>query len=122
MKIATISKLKKQAIKEAQIEVNKIFKKYSIEIQNEIAKQIPKGQLLYSGNGMCHIADIKTGAEISSGNAWSRTAAYNPKMDFIAELQYGTDSNDIQGYFSLPTELNGKMPKQLQPERLKERG
>lgn len=109
MKIAKISKLRKQAIKEAQAEVDKIFKKYSIEIQNEIANQIPKGQSLHSCNGICTINDNKTGIEITSGNAWSRTAAYVPKMDFIADLQYGTDASELQGCFSLSYEIKGKL-------------
>ena len=106
MKIGEISKLKRKAISEAQREVNKIFKKYSKKINGKIAEQIPKGQTMHSLNGMCKIFDTD-GNEIKSGNAWSVTSEYNPKMDFIAELQYGTSNDDIQGNFLIDSEIKG---------------
>ncbi len=36
------------------------------------------------------------------GNAWSFTAEHNPKMDFLASLQY---LDNIQGRIQLPMEI-----------------
>lgn len=107
MKIAEITKLKNKAIKEAQREVDKIFSKYSKLIVAEIENQIPKGQTLRSGNGMCMIEDEK-GNEVAYGNSWSVTAETSPKMDKISDLQYGTDNDDIQGNFLIPDVIYGR--------------
>lgn len=107
MKIAEINKLKKKAISEAQKEVDKIFAKYSKLIVAEIENQIPKGQSLKSGNGMCMIQD-KNGNEVAYGNSWSITAETSPKMDKISDLQYGTDNDDIQGNFLIPNVIYGR--------------
>lgn len=108
MKIQEINKLKKKAIKEAQKEVDKIFTKYSKLIVEEIANQIPKGQQLISGNGMCFIQD-ESGNELAYGNSWSRTAEYSPKMEALSDLQYGTDNDDLQGNFLIPNVIEGRL-------------
>jgi hypothetical protein len=108
MKIQEINKLKKKAIKEAQKEVDKIFSKYSKLIVEEIANQIPKGQKLISGNGMVFILD-ENGKELAYGNSWSRTAEYSPKMEALSDLQYGTENDDIQGNFSIPDVIEGRL-------------
>jgi len=107
MKIAEITRLKNRAIKEAQREVDKIFSKYSKLIVTEIENQIPKGQQLRSGNGMCLIED-ENGNQVSYGNSWSVTAETSPKMDKISDLQYGTDNDDIQGNFLIPDIIYGR--------------
>jgi hypothetical protein len=108
MKIQEINKLKKKAIKEAQKEVDKIFNKYSKLIIDEIANQIPKGQKLISGNGMVFIQD-ENGKELAYGNSWSRTAVYSPKMEALSDLQYGTDNDDLQGNFTIPDVIEGRL-------------
>lgn len=106
IQIGEIQRLKRKAIKEAQRATDKIFKKYSKEINKAIAEQIPKGMKLISGNGMCMVL-AQDGTEIDYGNAWSITADYNPKMEAIAELQYGTDAGDLQGNFWIDSEIIG---------------
>ena len=108
MKIQEINKLKKKAIKEAQKEVDKIFANYSKLIVEEIANQIPKGQKLISGNGMCFLQDTE-GKKLAYGNSWSRTAEYSPKMEVLSDLQYGTDNDDIQGNFTIPDVIDGRL-------------
>ena len=108
MKIQEINKLKKKAIKEAQKEVDKIFANDSKLIVEEIANQIPKGQKLISGNGMCFLQDTE-GKELAYGNSWSRTAEYSPKMEVLSDLQYGTDNDDIQGNFTIPDVIDGRL-------------
>ena len=108
MKVAEINKLKRKAIKEAQRETDKIFLKYSKLIVAEIANQIPEGQKLYSYNGIAKLMD-ENDKEVSTGIVWSRTAEYNPKMEAIAELQYGTDQDDLMGNFAIPDVIKGKL-------------
>lgn len=108
MKVAEINRLKKKAIKEAQKEVDKIFEKYSKLIVSEIENQIPKGHKLHSWNGIAMLSDANDN-EIKKGIIWSRTAEYSPKMEALADLQYGTDAGDIQGNFSIPQTILGKL-------------
>lgn len=107
MNISKIKKLKNQAIREAQIEVDRIFKKYSSMINEEIALQIPKGQTLLSCNGLCIITDSE-GNEIRNGSAWSRVKGYDKEMDFFAELQYSTDSSELSGTINVRQSIAGK--------------
>lgn len=107
MKIQEINNLKKRAIKEAQKEVDKIFAKYSKIIVDEIANQIPKGQKLISGNGMCFIQDNE-GKTVVYGNSWSRTAECSPKMEALSALQYGS-YDDLQGNFTIPDVIEGRL-------------
>lgn len=107
MKISKINYLKKKAIKEAQKEVDVIFKKYSKLIVEEISNQIPKGQKLIIGNGLCLLEDEK-GVELAYGNSWSRTAKSNPKMEVLSDLQY---CEDIHGDFNIPNIIDGKLLK-----------
>ncbi|MDR1202708.1 MAG: hypothetical protein LBL58_13930 [Tannerellaceae bacterium] len=107
MKIGQLNKLKKKAIKEAQREIDKIFNKYSKLINQEIASQIPSNQTLHSYNGLCVLIDDK-GNIIKEGNTWSTTAPYNPKMDFIAELQYPV-SEELKANFDIQSEIKGKL-------------
>lgn len=102
MKISKIMQLKRQAIKEAQKEVDKIFYKYSAIINAEIAKELPEGKQLRSGNGMCWLED-ENGQTIKNGTGYA-SGYYkgdNPKLDKIALLQYGTSTLDIKGIFQL---------------------
>lgn len=107
MNISKIEKLKNQAIKEAQIEIDKIFKKYSSMINEEIALQIPKGQTLLSGNGICVITNKKM-EELRSGSAWSKFKAYDKSMDFLAELQYSTNISELSGTINIKHSIAGK--------------
>jgi len=108
MKIQEINKLKKKAIKEAQKEVDKIFARYSKLIVEEIANQIPKGQKLHSWNFISILVD-ENNNELQQGIPWSRTAEYNPKMEALAELQYGTDQEDLHGSFTIPSIIEGRL-------------
>lgn len=108
MKIANIKKLKNKAIKEAQKEVDKIFLKYSRLINEDIASQIPIGQEFCSWNGMNAI--FKDGEQISRGNAWSITSDPNPKLDFLATLQYILDKDEFSASFSLDEAIKGTKP------------
>lgn len=105
MKTRRIKQLKNKAIKEAQKEIDKVFKKYSILINKEIASQIPKGNTLVSWNGMCELQDNE-GNTIVKGNAWSRSiySQFNKQMDYLADLQY---SEDLQGNFELKEQIKG---------------
>lgn len=106
IKVAKIMELKRRAIKESQNATDKIFKRYSKLINQEIAKAIPKGTLLSSGNGMCSLHKIETGEEILDACYWSRFDNGNPKLEKIAGLQYGTDSNELQGNFKIEFKIN----------------
>lgn len=110
MKVAEINKLKKKAISEAQKATDKIFDKYSKLIVLEIENQIPKGQKLYSWNGIAKLVDEHDN-ELKTGVVWSRTAEYSPKMEALAELQYGTDNGKLQGNFLIPDVIEGKLIK-----------
>lgn len=107
MKIAEINKLKKKAISEAQKEVDKIFAKYSKLIVSEIESQIPKGHKLHSWNGIAMLVD-ENDNELEKGITWSTTAKYSPKMEVLSDLQYGTDSDDLQGHFMIPDVIQGR--------------
>ena len=105
IKIAEISKIKRRAIKEIQKQIDEILKKYSKEIVADIATQLPVEQCLTSGNGICFISD-KNDNILSSGNAWSRTARGNPKLDFLASLQYHM-ADELEIRFDIPQTIQG---------------
>ena len=103
MKTKQILKLREKAIKEAQLEVDKIFSKYSNLITENIKNQLPKTQKLISHNGMCRVENIE-GKELQYGNAWTNV---NNKLDCIAELQYPV-GDDLHARFSIPFEIFGR--------------
>ncbi len=105
MRTAKIKYLQNKAIKEAQKEVDKVFNKYSILINKEIASQIPEGFTLVSWNGMCELQD-ENGNTISKGNAWSRSIynQFDKQLDYISDLQY---SENIEGCFDLEEIIKG---------------
>ena len=108
IKIAEISKIKRRAIKEIQKQIDETLKKYSKEIIADIAKQLPVGQYLTSGNGLCFISD-KNDNILARGNAWSRTARGNPKLDFLASLQYHI-ADELEIRFDIPQTIHGTSP------------
>lgn len=101
MKIEKIKRLQKDAIKEAQIEVNKIFGKYSKQINELIAAQLPKGTILHSCNGICSLRN-EEGEELKSGNYWSKFNNGDSSLEFIANLQY---ADELTGQFSIASEI-----------------
>lgn len=105
MRTRKIKQLQNKAIKEAQKEVDKIFKKYSVFICKEIASQIPKGNTLVSWNGMCELQD-ENGNTISKGNAWSRSIynQFDKQLDYLSDLQY---SESLEGCFDLDESIKG---------------
>lgn len=105
MNTTRIKQLRNQAVKEAQIEVDRIFKKYSELICNEIAAQIPKGQTLLSGNGLCQIVD-RDKNEIRNNSI--RSKMYDKEMNYLAELQYSTDSSELSGTVTIRQIIAGK--------------
>lgn len=103
MRTKEIIKLRKLAIKEAQLEIDKIFAKYSKLIIENIETQLPKNQKLVSYNGICRVEDVD-GKELQYGNAWAKV---NNRLDCIAELQYNID-DDLVAEFSIPCEIIGR--------------
>lgn len=100
-KIAQIMAVKRQAIKEAQKAVDKIFDKHSKTIVRLIAAQLPKGHTLNSWNGRCNI-ESEDRTEVVIGNWFSRYDNGNPKMEKLSSLQYGTSNDEICGVFDIP--------------------
>lgn len=107
MNITKIKHLKNQAIKEAQEEVDKIFKKYCKLINEEIALQIPKGQTLVSCDGLCQIVD-KNGDDVAFNSTCKSVRKYNEQMNFLADLQYPTNNRELFGVISLRCKIAGK--------------
>ena len=106
MKTTKILKLRDKAIKEAQKEIDKIFEKYSKLIVENIQTQLPKNHSLISGNGCCFVED-ENANKVIYGSAWSRIAG-NKQMEKLAELQYGTERDELQGCFSIPNIIENK--------------
>ena len=105
MNTRKIFALNRKAEKEAQKAVDKIYKKYSKEINELIAKEIPKDNKILMYNGLCIITD-KEYNKLNSGKGWGRFGD-DIQLDNLATLQY---SAQIDGNFTLKTELNGTKP------------
>ena len=86
MKTKEIYSLQKKARKEAQIEIDKIYKKYSKEINKAIREEIPKGQTLISGNGMCTLYD-ENDKKLKTGRIWGMGHS-DKQLGFLSALQY----------------------------------
>lgn len=101
MNTRKIFALQRKAEKEAQKAVDKIYKKYSKEMEKLITEQIPKGHTLTMGNGMCWLDD-NDGNAVTSGKGWGRFEGENKQLDRLSSLQY---SDEIYGSFDLPTKI-----------------
>ena len=103
MNTRKIFALNSKVEKEAQKAVDKIYKKYSKELNKLIANQIPVGYKIIMGNGICTIYDSENN-KIDSGKGWGRFPGNNLDLDRLSSLQY---SDEIMGSFELETELAG---------------
>ena len=101
MNLTAIKNLEKKALKEAEKAVKAIYKKYDKQMSALIAKQIPKGKKLISGNGIVLMED-ENGETIRNGKAWGN--AKDEQLDYLASLQY---TNDIQGGFLINDKIKG---------------
>lgn len=107
IKIAEITRIRSKAIKEAQRELNKVFGKYSKQIEDVISKQLPKGYTFNSWNGMCNI-EGENREIIAEGNWWSRYDNGDPTLEKLASYQYSIDRAELDASFNLPQTIKSK--------------
>lgn len=104
MRIGEITKLQNKAAREAQKEINKVFRKYSKLIVAEIENQLPKGWTLLSGNGIIIIQD-QDGNEVKNVSSWQVVGKTYDKLSKLSNLQYNTE---LYGGFNIPYIIQGR--------------
>lgn len=104
MNLRKIFAVQRKAEKEAQKAVDKIYKKYSAEMNSLIAAEIPKGCEILMYNGLCNIID-KDGNRKETGYGFGKFPSDSPQLDKLSSLQY---ADEIQGYFNLQQSIKGK--------------